>query len=438
MVSSELPHDIDAEKATLGSVLLRPDAIHDIAGWMHGEYFYLERHKIIFDAMITCTKKRIPADVRLLSAELRANGQLDLIGGITYLSEITDSVPTSSRIVYYANIVKGTASLRKLIQVGGKIAAIGYEEKDVNTAVSKASRELLSVDQSSDTEGLEPIGNTIDSLYEDFNNGIIAGIPTGFRDLNELTGGYQKSDLFILAARPSVGKSSWSLCSAYEVAKRGDRVDIFSCEMSKKQNVQRLISLSTGIPLERFRDRKLTEDDMGRSMEAMGRINDMPLFIDDTSGIEVQLLRSRAMKNAMRYGSPGLIIIDYLQLVKDSSYKKDRLQEVSSVSRELKALARDLDCTVLALSQLSRAVEGRAVKVPMLSDLRESGQIEQDADIVAFIHRPELYDSESDQKGLAELHIAKHRNGALGVIPLRFDGVTTKFGDLSYRTMDGY
>lgn len=436
----ELPNNQEAEKTTLGSVLLRPDAIHEISDILEPGMFYQDRHAIIYAAMQACAAARIPPDIRLVMNELRKRQQLESIGGLEYLSSLTDSVPTSQRVAYYAKIVVDTAGFRKLITAGGKIAAIGYNESngDLNLAQAAAEKQLLNAVQLRVEEGLQPVSATIESMYGDYEKNETSAIPSGFRDYDEITGGFHSDDLVILAARPSVGKTSMALCLGFNVAAISVRVQVFSMEMSRKQNIQRLISMGTGIPLERYRDRKLTEDDTRASFTFMGDvINKMPLLIDDTPALDIRTLRSRALRSAMKDGAPGLIIVDYLQLATDKSHK-DRFQEVSSISRQLKQLAREMKCTVLALSQLSRAVEGRQSKVPLLSDLRESGQIEQDADIVAFIHREELFDKETDKKGIAELHISKHRNGRIGVIPLSFNSELTKFSDLSYRSMDGY
>lgn len=438
----ELPQNIDAEKAVLGSVLMRADAIHEVIDMLQPHMFYMERHAIIYRAMAACAARRVPCDTRTVSNELRKVGELESIGGVVYLSDLTDSVPTSQRIAYYADIVRKTAGFRALIDVGGKIAALGYNEREsLETTQAKAEKALLDATAGTASNDLMHISAVVNQLYDDFdasNEG--TKVHTGFYDLDSITGGLHGGNLFILAARPSVGKTSLALGIGANIALSNHKVQLYSLEMDKKQNTQRLISMGTGIPLELFRDKNLDEAQIRISFEYMGDvINKMPLFIDDSSDIPIQTLRARAMRNSIQNGKPAIIIVDYLQLVTDPSYKNDRIQEVSSVSRQLKVLGRELDCTVLALSQLSRAVEGRAVKVPILSDLRESGQIEQDADIVAFIHREELYDKETDKKGIAELHIAKHRNGKLGVIPMRFDGVTTKFGNLQqYKGIEGY
>lgn len=438
-----LPANIEAERATLGSILLNRDAIIAIAPWLLGDYFYLEKHNWIYEAMLTCYNARIPPDTRTVSEELRRRERLDPIGGIPYLSELVDAVPTSYHVEYYARIVERTALLRQLISAGGKIAALGYDEQDdLEATLDKAEATLFEVSQRRSTQDFMHIGQVIDSYYEQINyiqehRGEVVGVPTGFRDLDEITGGLQRSDLIILAARPSVGKTSCALSIAYNIATiHQATVGLFSLEMSREQLVQRLLSMDTKIDSHKLRTGDIREAELQRVMEAMGRLAAVPIYIEDTPGLSVMEVRSKARRLQSQAGV-DLLIIDYLQLMQGRR-SDNRVQEVSEISRGLKALARELNVPVVALSQLSRAVEGRTSHVPMLSDLRESGSIEQDADIVIFIYREELYDKETDKKGIAELHIAKHRNGPVGVVPLRFEARTTRFMDLSYRMPDGY
>jgi replicative DNA helicase len=438
-----LPANIEAERATLGSILLNRDAIIAIAPWLLSDYFYLEKHNWIYEAMLTCYNARIPPDTRTVSEELRRRDRLDPIGGIPYLSELVDAVPTSYHVEYYARIVERTALLRQLIGAGGKIAALGYDEQDdLEATLDKAEATLFEVSQRRSTQDFMHIGQVIDSYYEQINyiqehRGEVVGVPTGFRDLDEITGGLQRSDLIILAARPSVGKTSCALSIAYNIATiHQATVGLFSLEMSREQLVQRLLSMDTKIDSHKLRTGDIREAELQRVMEAMGRLAAVPIYIEDTPGLSVMEVRSKARRLQSQAGV-DLLIIDYLQLMQGRR-SDNRVQEVSEISRGLKALARELNVPVVALSQLSRAVEGRTSHVPMLSDLRESGSIEQDADIVIFIYREELYDKETDKKGIAELHIAKHRNGPVGVVPLRFEASTTRFMDLSYRMPDGY
>ncbi|MBK9715529.1 MAG: replicative DNA helicase [Kouleothrix sp.] len=378
MTHPELPHNIEAEKATLGSILLNREAIVAVAPWLIAGYFYMERHAQIYEAMLTCYNSRIPPDTRTVSEELRRHERLDGVGGIAYLSELVDSVPTSYHVEYYARIVERTALLRKLIEAGGKIAGMGYnEQQELEDTLDKAEQTLFEVSQRRSTQDFVPISQVIDSYYEQINylqehRGEVVGVPSGFRDLDEITGGLQQSDLIILAARPSVGKTSFVLSLGYNVATRHQRtVGIFSLEMSRDQLVQRLLSMDTRIDSHRLRTGHLNESDLQSVMEAMGRLAAVPIYIEDTPGLSVMEVRSKARRLQSQVGV-DLIIIDYLQLM--SGRRGDnRVQEVSEISRGLKALARELNVPVIALSQLSRAVEGRQSHVPMLSDLRESG-----------------------------------------------------------------
>ncbi len=443
MTHPELPQNIEAEKATLGSILLNREAIVAVAPWLLAEYFYMDRHAQIYEAMLACYNARIPPDTRTVSEELRRRERLDSIGGVPYLSDLVDTVPTSYHVEYYARIVERTALLRQLIKAGGKIAALGYDEREeLENTLDQAEQTLFEVSQRRSNQDFIHIGQVIDSYYEQINylqehRGEVVGVPSGFRDLDELTGGLQQSDLIILAARPSVGKTSFALSLGYNVATRHQRnVGIFSLEMSRDQLVQRLLAMDTRIDSHRLRTGHLNEADLQNVMESMGRLAAVPIYIEDTPGLSIMEVRSKARRLQSQSGV-DLIIIDYLQLMAGKR-SDNRVQEVSEISRGLKALARELNVPVIALSQLSRAVEGRTSHIPMLSDLRESGSIEQDADIVMFIYREELYDKETDKKGIAELHIAKHRNGPIGVVPMRFDAATTRFDDLTYRAPEGY
>jgi replicative DNA helicase len=673
-MEKSLPANIDAERATLGSILLNREAIVAIAPWLPPSAFYLEKHAWIYEAMLACYNGRVPPDMRTVADELRRHDRLDPIGGIPYLAELIDAVPTSYHVEYYARIVERTALLRQLIVAGGRIAALGYDEQDdLEATLDKAEATLFEVSQRRSTQDFMHIGQIIDSYYEQINylqehHGEVVGVPSGFRDLDEITGGLQRSDLIILAARPSVGKTSFALSLAYNVATTSQAtVGVFSLEMSREQLVQRLLSLDTGINTHTLRTGHIRDTELQQLMEAMGRLASMPIYIEDTPGLSVMEVRSKARRLQSQSGV-DLIVIDYLQLMAGRR-TDNRVQEVSEISRGLKALARELNVPVIALSQLSRAVEGRTSHVPMLSDLRESGclagetliylpdegvyrridqlvgqsgfnvlalntetwrleprpvlrafstgtrpvyrmmtrlgrsiratanhkfltiqgwkridqlaigmrlalpqhlhgsssttrssgsrthpsmptsktaqslvtspsmmpllvgaiprgcpttassgaviaaqpviagiagdhegsplrcdaddahqrhtyttinhfsgdvlwdeiisidpagvavvydltvkglhnfaandivahnSIEQDADIVMFIYREELYDKETDKKGIAEIHIAKHRNGPIGVVPMRFEANTTRFMDLTYRTPDGY
>ncbi len=378
MTHPELPHNLEAEKATLGSILLNREAIVAVAPWLQSEYYYMERHGQIYEAMLACYNARIPPDTRTVSEELRRRDRLDGVGGVRYLSELVDSVPTSYHVEYYARIVERTALLRQLIRAGGKIAALGYEEQqDLEATLDKAEATLFEVSQRRSTQDFIHIGQVIDSYYEQINylqehRGEVVGVPTGFRDLDEITGGLQKSDLIIVAARPSVGKTSLVMSLAYNVATiYQSTVGVFSLEMSREQLVQRLLAMDTGIDTHRIRTGHVRDAELQTVMEAMGRLAAVPIYIEDTPGQSIMEVRSKARRLQAQAGI-DLIIIDYLQLMQGRR-SDNRVQEVSEISRGLKALARELNIPVIALSQLSRAVEGRTSHVPMLSDLRKSG-----------------------------------------------------------------
>ncbi|MFO7170057.1 MAG: replicative DNA helicase [Chloroflexota bacterium] len=443
MTLPELPHNIEAEQAVLGSVLLNRDAIVAVASWLQADYFYMQRHAQIYEAMLACYNARIPPDIRTVSEELRRRDRLEGVGGVVYLAQLVDQVPTSYHVEYYARIVERTALLRKLIEAGSKIAALGYEEHaELDVTLDKAEATLFEISQRRNTQDFVHIGQVIDAYYEQINylqehRGEVVGIPTGYRDLDQITGGLQRSDLIILAARPGVGKTSLVMSLAYNVAlEHQGTVGVFSLEMSRDQLVQRLLAMDTGIDTHRLRLGQLREDEMERVIASMSKLASAPIYIEDTAGLSIMDVRSKARRLQAQAGV-DLLIIDYLQLMAGRR-TDNRVQEVSEISRGLKALARELNVPVVALSQLSRAVEGRTSHVPMLSDLRESGSIEQDADIVMFIYREELYDPNTDKKGIAEIHIAKHRNGPVGIVPMRFDPSTTRFYDLTYRTPEGY
>jgi replicative DNA helicase len=438
MTQPTLPSNVDAERATLGSVLLNRDALAAIAAWLKPEYFYLERHSQIYEAMLACFNNRVPPDTRTVSEELRRRGHLDQVGGVIYLGELVEGVPTSYHVEFYARTVERTAILRRLINTGAQIAALGYNEQiEIDETIDKAEALLFDIAQKRTSQDFVHISSVVDSYYEQLNylqehRGEVMGVQTGYRDFDQITGGLQRSDLIILAARPGTGKTSFAMSLAYNVAMYySNTVAVFSLEMGREQLVQRLIAMETQIDTHRLRLGQVPDNQLKIVFDAMGRLAQAPIYIEDTPGISIMELRSKARRLQSQHGV-SLIIIDYLQLMSGRG-KENRVQEVGEISRGLKALARELNVPVIALSQLSRAVEGRQSHVPMLSDLRESGSIEQDADIVMFIYRDELYNKDSDKKGIAEIHIAKHRNGPVGVVNMRFDPSTTRFADLTYR-----
>lgn len=439
-----LPADIAAESATLGAILLNREAIIQIAAWLAPTAFYLEKHAWVYAAALACYDRGEPPDIRTVAAELIRRGQLDQVGDLPYLAELVDACPVPYHVEYYARTVERTAILRAIIVAGGRIAAIGYDlRQDSDAALAAAQAELDRIaDRPDPDDGLQPLSTLIDQQYEaiaraaETGESIGRGVAVGLRDLDDLTGGLHGGDLVIVAARPSVGKSALASCWAYHVAGSGARVDLFSLEMSAEQLTQRLIAIDSGLDHGRIRLGQLRDYELPTYLTSLGRLAALPLYLDDRPAQRVADIRSRVLRNAARNGDPQLVIVDYLQLMAGTGRADNRVQEVSELSRGLKQLARELDVPIVALSQLNRAVEGRQSKVPMLSDLRESGAIEQDADIVLFIYREDMYQKDTENKGVAELHIAKHRNGRVGVIPCRFDGTTQRFQDLTYRLPD--
>lgn len=441
-----LPHNSTAERATLGAIFLDRDAIVPIAAWLAPEHFYDQKHAWIFEAQLTCYNRRTPPDLTTVADELRRSERLDEVGGVPFLIDLSNSVPTAYHVEYYAKIVERTAVLRRLIQAGGKIAALGFDETDdVEQTLDAAEAELFSVSQRRGIQGFVSLAQVVDQYYEYLNEvqergAEMTGIPTGFIDFDRMTGGLHKSDLLILAARPGVGKSSFAMTIAFNIAMQHQTpVGVFALEMGRDQLLQRLLATHTGIDSQKLRTGRISQQELQALMDSMGQLSSAPIYIDDTPGLTVNEVRSKARRLQAEHGL-DVLIIDYLQLMSGSGKRgENRVQEVSEISRSLKALARELNIPVIALSQLSRAVEGRTSHVPVLADLRESGSIEQDADMVMFIYREEMYDKDTDKKGIAEIHIAKHRNGPLGVVSLFFDHRTTRFRDLApYHSPDGY
>ncbi|MEI7645470.1 MAG: replicative DNA helicase [Chloroflexales bacterium] len=426
-----LPYDIAAERATLGALLLDRDAIIVVAPIISPDHFYLEKHAHVYAAMLACYQRREPPDLTTVAAELRRQERLDGVGGLTALGDMAAEVPTAVHVEYYARAVEQTAVRRRLIEAGAQITAIGYDERmEVDEALGQAEATVLAVAARPSGQTFIPIARLADDLFAQITAaqermGELHGLTTGIPDLDELTGGLQPSDLIIIAARPGVGKSSLAMTVALNAAiDAAATVGIFSLEMSRDQLMQRLVAMRTGISTKRLRTGAMRADELPQVMETLGFLSDRAIFIEDTPALTITDLRNRARRLHARAGL-SLVVVDYLQLVR-AAHAEGRVQEVGEIARGLKLLARELNVPVIALSQLSRAVESRANHVPMLSDLRESGELEQAADIVMFIYREELYTA-TGQRGAAQLHISKHRNGPLGVIPLAFDATTTRF-----------
>jgi replicative DNA helicase len=435
-----VPANIEAERAVLGALMIDPDAIIKVANFLRAKDFYRERHGWIYDAMASLNERREPLDFVTLTDELERREQLEEVGGPAYLTDLISSTPTAIYVDHYARIVERTAILRRLISAAGKIAELAYDEsQDVDEVVDRAEQIIFGISESRIHRDLTPIRAIISDVVEriDFltrNKDTLMGVPTGFTMLDRLLGGLQKSDLLILAARPGMGKSSLALSIALNAARHNNaRIAIFSLEMSNEQLVERLLSMETAINSHRLRMGDIHEDEWPILLEAANMLGTAPIFIDDTPGATVSDLRTKARRLYAEHGL-DMIIIDYMQLMTGSSggngRNENRQQEISYISRSLKSLARELNVPVIALSQLSRAVEARSDKKPLLSDLRESGSIEQDADVVLFIYREDYYEEDSEKQNIAEIIIAKHRHGSTGNVSLYFRKELTQFRDL--------
>ncbi|MFA6963276.1 MAG: replicative DNA helicase [Patescibacteria group bacterium] len=434
------PQNIEAERSILGAVLLDKDAIIKVADSVWPEDFYDSRNGIIFEAMLRLFESRMPIDIVTLSEMLEKASQIETVGGSSYLADIVNSTPSAANVVHYSKIVKEKAILRRLVSAGTDITELGFDEEgNISETLDKAEQKLFSVSQNSLKNKFMPIKDVlteafdrIDKIHKDKDKGALRGVSSGFRDLDGVTAGFNKSDLIILAARPAMGKTSFALNLA-ENAAIDDKIPvaIFSLEMSKDQLVDRLLSSQAGVDSWKLRTGNLSDDDFPKIGYAMGVLSEAPIFIDDTPSANVMEIRAKARRLQMEHGL-GLIIIDYLQLMQGHSRNSDgnRVQEISEISRGLKGLARELDIPIIALSQLSRAVEHRDDKRPQLSDLRESGSIEQDADIVMFLYREEYYNQDTEKKGITEILIRKHRNGPTGNIELFFNPSQMRFNDL--------
>ena len=430
------PHNTEAEEAALGSLLLDPDAIFKVASFLEPGDFYREKNGWIYDAVRELHNRREPADFVTLCDELERRGQLEEVGGAAYITFLINAVPTAIHAEYYARIVERTAILRRLISAAGQIAAIAYEDaEDVDEVVDRAEQVLFGVSQRRIARDLVPIKQIIGTYYDRIDylyqhRGELIGIPTGFPLLDKLLGGLQPSDLIIVAGRPSMGKTSLALSIAQNAARKfNQRVAFFSLEMSSEQVVQRLVSAETGIDSQRLRLGDLRDDEWPLFVEATGILSEVPIFVDDTPSISALQMRTKARRLHAEHGL-DLVIVDYLQLMRGDTRAENRVQEISAISRALKGLARELSVPVVAVSQLSRAVEARRDHLPILSDLRESGSIEQDADVVMFIYREEIYDSDTERKNIADIIVAKHRNGPTGKIPLFFQKELAQFHEL--------
>ena len=428
------PQNLEAEMALLGSIMLRPESLHDIVDIISSDSFYSDKHKIIFDAMLELFNKRAPIDLLSVSAKLTEKGWLDQVGGNTYLAELVNTVPSASNIVYYAQIVQRKHLMRRLIEASDHISQIGYDEnQELEEALEEAEKKLFEVTNFNTAHKFVPLREELAEAWERLDklhssDQGMRGIPTGFAEIDSKLSGLQKSDLIILAARPSMGKTSLALDIARQTAvNHNTPVGIFSLEMSSQQLVDRMMAAQANVDAWKLRTGKLSrQDDFDALRDSIDKLDKAPIFIDDQPGNNILKMRSIARRMKSEHGL-GLIVVDYLQLMVPTQTKNDNVvQQVTEISRSLKNLARELDVPVLALSQLSRAVEQRGGR-PRLSDLRDSGSIEQDADVVMFIHREDKYKDEGEKTNIAEILIEKHRNGETGKVELYFNDKKATF-----------
>ena len=429
------PHSTQAEEAVLGSILKNAASIIRVADFLKADDFYQSRHRHIFQAMLNLFDQQQAVDYHTVADELQRMGVYEASGGLLYLSELNLATPSAAHIEHYGHIVERTSIMRRLISAASTIAEIAYRDNlDPDTALEKAEQLILTIAEKRVTRDFRSLEDILTEYMEQVDamaegEGAKYGIPTGYIDLDRLLGGFQRTDLIILAARTSVGKTSFALNLAVNAAvKARATVAVFSLEMSAEQLASRMLSMESGIDSPRIRSGQVNEQENRKLSHAMTFLTEAPIWVDDTPSIPIMELRSKARRLAAEHGL-DMIIVDYLQLIV-SDTGESRVQEIGNISRALKALARELRVPIIALSQLSRAVEQRTPHIPQLSDLRESGSIEQDADVVLFIYRDEKYNPDSEKKGVADIIVAKHRNGPTGQVQLLFLDRTTKFLDL--------
>ena len=439
--SNLMPQNIEAEEAVLGAILVNPETLTRVAETLKADYFYKPAHRYVYEAMLQLFNQNERIDIVTVSEVLNMNSKLELVGGRAFINDLSYKTITTSNIEYYSKIVQEKAIKRSLISAGSEIVSYGYDVETVDESLGKAEKLIFEISSNKNTKDLVPVKDVVFETYEKIDyrynhRDELIGVPTSFYDLDTVMNGLQKSDLIILAARPAMGKTAFALNIATNVAlKAKTPVAIFSLEMSKGQLAQRILCAEAEVDSQRLKTGNMQKKDWDKLANAMNDLAEAPIYIDDSSGCTLTDLRAKARRLAMQEKNLGLIVIDYLQLM-ESPGKEELTQAISTISRGLKTLARELDVPIIALSQLSRAVEGRKDRRPMLSDLRESGAIEQDADIVMFIYRDDYYrDNEEDSEnaapkgneGKSEIIIAKHRNGPTGTVELLFQANITKF-----------
>lgn len=437
------PQNTEAEASILGAILIDADAIVRVADALSPLDFYEEKHRRIYEAIVKLYEKHRPIDSLTLSNQLKEDGFLEVVGGATYITELANYVPTAAHAEHYADIIKQKSMRRRLIKAAQDTVDLGYDEsKSIQEVIETAESDLFNVSQQHVKQDIQSIENILADSFERLdelhrNKGKVRGVPTGFRDMDNILAGWQRSDLVILAARPAMGKTAVALNFAHNVAVKSEQpVLLFSLEMSKEQLVDRLLAMESGVDAWNIRTGNLSDADFEKIGNAMGALSEAPIYIDDTPGITVSEMRTKARRE-QHQRQLGLIIVDYLQLMSGSSRfggEGNRVQEISEISRGLKLIARELNVPVIALSQLSRSVENRSPQIPQLADLRESGSIEQDADIVMFLYREDYYNPETQRQNITDVIISKHRNGPTGKVELYFDKAKQRFKSLDRRT----
>lgn len=437
-----VPQSREAEEAVIGAVLINPEAYYDVAQFLQASDFYIHRHQWIWEAFSNLHERRVPLDFLTVSEELAQAGQLAEIGGPAYLTALINNVPTSLHAEAYGRLVEETAIRRRMLAAANDIAKLAYQEDNsVDSVMDEAEKAIFGVSERRMTRDLQSIRQVLSDYYDRVDQLAsrgedIYGVPTGFIDLDRLLGGLQPSDLLIIAGRPGMGKTAFMLTAARNAAVTHKKhIAIFSLEMSNEQLVQRLVAQETGIDSQRLRTGKLEENEWPLFTHAIEVLSDTQIFLDDTPALTPLQLRTKCRRLHLEF-QLDLVIVDYMQLMTGGMRIENRVQEVSHISRNMKVLARELNVPVLAAAQLSRAVEQRADKEPQLSDLRESGSLEQDADVVMFIHRPEMYEKDTLKQNIAQIKVAKHRNGPVGTVEMVFRSNLAKFENAATRRVD--
>lgn len=431
------PHNIEAEQSILGALLIDRNALSDVSGKLNADVFYLEKHREIYETIAFLYEESLPVDIVTVSDVLAKRGTLEKVGDVDYIAQLANSVVTTANVTHYVSIIEDKALLRNIINASGKIVDLGYQASLEGVEVlNEAEKSIFDISQGLNRTGLEHINSLLEKTFnqlEDLcnNKGDLTGVPSGFIELDRKTAGFQNSDLILVAARPSMGKTSFVLNIAVNAALRNFPVAIFSLEMSRTQLVNRILSLEAMVELEKMRTGSLETDDWKKIGYSLGPLAKSPIYIDDNASANTMEMMSKLRKLKLEKGL-ALVIIDYLQLMEGRKKSDNRQQEISDISRSLKIMAKELDVPIVALSQLSRAPEQRSDHRPILSDMRDSGAIEQDADMVMFLYRDDYYNDETDKRNIVEINIAKHRNGSTGTVELAWIPEYTKFGNRMY------